>query len=241
MVRSFFMVSHVQGLFFTLSSRPRPPQLSFSSSSSSSLSPTPTPTPTPTVHTITFHTITFYMPGAFSETIFVMLYTQTSIGIVLPIAAGRSAGCTLISNGDSWHFETSDDPPLYFYEDCELTNSNALIQLSPSSSDEIGLLCDPTVEVGRETNFSEIRWRFSDVVKESSTTSENSIAEATRASNGSNRSFGDTGGNYLLLIFLLAFINIKSKLNIHLRLGLIGNSVHLKMTSFYKPKQTPSK
>ncbi|THU92935.1 hypothetical protein K435DRAFT_967495 [Dendrothele bispora CBS 962.96] len=47
---------------------------------------------------------------------------------------------TLMSNGDSWLFETSDDSPVYFYEDCELTNSNAIIQLSPSSSDKLGIL-----------------------------------------------------------------------------------------------------
>ncbi|THV04093.1 hypothetical protein K435DRAFT_791275 [Dendrothele bispora CBS 962.96] len=47
---------------------------------------------------------------------------------------------TLISNGDSWHFETSENSPVYFYQ--ELTNSNAVIRLSSSFSDKIGLSCD---------------------------------------------------------------------------------------------------
>ncbi|THU89190.1 hypothetical protein K435DRAFT_865539 [Dendrothele bispora CBS 962.96] len=130
MVRSFLMMLLPHGAACS----------SFSSSSSSSISPTPTPTPTPTVHTITF-----YMPRPFSETIFGMLYTRTIIATVSPIATDRSAGIdytmyvegrmvnvpsvttlppdfegspsvtvtgTLISNSDSWHFETSDNSHL---------------------------------------------------------------------------------------------------------------------------------
>ncbi|THU92928.1 hypothetical protein K435DRAFT_800100 [Dendrothele bispora CBS 962.96] len=250
MVRSFFTVLLVQlntiqaGRFLHSSdvlSLPNPDS-SFSSSSSSSPSPTPTPTPTPTVHTIA-------MPSPFAETIFSMLYTQTNIRTVSPISTDRSAGPdytmlppdlegspfvttsnsytstvtatgTLISNGDSWHFGTSDDSLVYFYKECELTGSNDIIQLSPSSSDEIGLSCDRrelgdrgwkviqvlgdtlaiyTLTVTQDPQL--ILPRFSDVVKESGTTSENSIVEATRAgSNGSIRSFGDTGGNYVLAL-----------------------------------------
>ncbi|THU92940.1 hypothetical protein K435DRAFT_800111 [Dendrothele bispora CBS 962.96] len=181
----FFIVLLVQGLFLHLPAvvaLPDPDSSSFSNSCSSSPSPTPTPTPTPTIHTITF-----YMPSPFSETIFGMLYAKTSIGTVSPTATDRCAGAdytmyvkervvnvpsattlppdfegspsvtinpctstvtahigTLISNGDSWHFETSDNSPIDFYEDCELADPNAVIRLSSSSSssDKIGLSCD---------------------------------------------------------------------------------------------------
>ncbi|THU88120.1 hypothetical protein K435DRAFT_866584 [Dendrothele bispora CBS 962.96] len=221
MVHSFLMVLLVQGLFLhspAVLSLPNPDS-SFSSSSSSSISPTPTPTPTPTVHTITF-----YMPSPFSETIFGMLYTGASIATVSPIETDRrSAGAdytmyveermvhvpfvttlppdfegspsatmnpypstvtgTLISNGDSWHFKTSDNSFMrYFYEDCKLTDSNAVIQLSPSS-EKIGLSCDIH--------------------------------------------------GFALSIFPFGFVDRRSivYLNIHLQLGLLGS----------EPKQPPSK
>ncbi|KAF5343326.1 hypothetical protein D9758_014195 [Tetrapyrgos nigripes] len=131
--------------------------------------------PTPTIHTITF-----YMPSPFSETIFGMQYTLTSIATASPIGRTRSDGVeyttyieervlnvpsattlppvfqddpsvtvspytstitgTLVSNGDSWTFETSDNSFLNFTEDCELTDSNAAIQVGDDSTP--GLACD---------------------------------------------------------------------------------------------------
>ncbi|THU88136.1 hypothetical protein K435DRAFT_866599 [Dendrothele bispora CBS 962.96] len=266
MVRSLFTVLLVQGLFLlhipTVLALPNPDS-SFSSSSSSSPSPTPTPTPTPTVHTIAF-----YMPSPFPETIFSMLYTQTNIGTVSPISTDRSAGpdytmyveervvnvpfrdkASTRSRGHSniqWRllalWNTSDDSLIYFHKDCELTGSNDIIQLSPSSSDEIGLSCDRrelgdcgwkgnqfldplavyTLTVTQDPQS--ILPRFSDVVKESSMTSENSMtAEATRtSSNGSIGSFGDTGANTrsnyvraaLLMDLLWALLIIFSELEV---------------------------
>ncbi|KAK7450621.1 hypothetical protein VKT23_012931 [Stygiomarasmius scandens] len=214
--------------------------------------------PTPTVHTITF-----YVPSPFSETIFGMQYTLTSIATATPIATQRSDGVdytmyveervinvpsgttlapdfeddpsvtvspytstitgTLISNGDAWSFETSDDAPIYFTDDCQLEDSNAAIQLSDSGNGKMGLSCD------RE-ELGEHGWRgrhflgdplpvytltvtqdsslpaFADVLETSSRATSTSM-ESSRGSNGGVSLFNNAmrvGLVVLPVVFVLA-------------------------------------